>query len=292
MNTNPINLTYSFDDILSAIDNVEQYVNNNFPHPIGPNTHVGMLFRRAREFIKSREAMDDKLWEEKFLEVNQTLRIVLAINSVINSGKTDGQISEKIYDIIKIIIKSEMNLGSPERSEGKDKLWELELYRHLWLGETQVEIEEPDLVVSLGEGLGKYAVACKKIYAENNIERILRNGIKQIDRDKTPGIVAFNLDNFALDKEVWRENTVHKIRLRLASIINDFIIRNKKIFIKYTNEGFCEGVLAYASILSEVKEPKKLINLYRQALIWSKRENAETKERIAAFVSCLDKDKH
>ena len=53
----------------------------------------------------------------------------------------------------------------------------------------------------------KVGIACMKLYSENNVDKVLSEGVGQIEASYDFGIVAVNLDDFTLPDQILRART-------------------------------------------------------------------------------------
>ena len=91
------------------------------------------------------------------------------------------------------LLTGSLDLLGREQSKAKDTLWELELLRILVGHEIDARLGEPDLSVRFsGAPVG---FACKKIYSEGNVSKVLSTAVAQIEREGEFGIIALNLDD-------------------------------------------------------------------------------------------------
>jgi len=193
-NDKPAQLIVSFDAAMETVLRVEAALADR-----GLKCHtgsaLGSLFAMVRRLAKDAKPMNDKRWRTTFLRANEAVRIAYAVESALK----DPGAKEAIHRVT----DTNMNLTAKQTSMGKDALWELDLFRRLQLGGVPVRFDEPDLVVSLGEKFGDYAIACKKVYSQNNVANSFKKGCEQLADHKKPGIVAFNLDDLTLEEPVW-----------------------------------------------------------------------------------------
>lgn len=91
-------------------------------------------------------------------------------------------------------------LDSRKPNQGKDALWEADLYRRLKKSNATITFNEPDLIVTLPNGLS-YAIACKKKYYLNEkgektrgIKSALDKGVRQLNKNMY-GLIAINIDD-------------------------------------------------------------------------------------------------
>ncbi len=242
---------------------------------------LGSLFAKVRRLADdTKRPLSDEKRRRTFLKANEALRIARAVNEALD----DDGAKEAIHRVR----TSDMNLDTRQNVNGKDALWELDLHRRFKLGQTPVRIEEPDLVISLGETFGDYSLACKKIYSENNVAHHFDLGCDQISRHGRPGIVAFNLDDIVPEGEAWEFPTERELRQKLNAMNQDFILSNEIHFRSAIARGACDGVLVSTSVISNVLDMTPAVNVTHSTASWFHGARPEAQTRFKTFLKCLD----
>lgn len=271
----PQQVTYSDEEMLATVNRVEQALKER-ELPCHRGSLLEPWFTSVRRYADS---------ESRSAELRRNAheggRIARSIEAALDEPGAK--------EAIKRVTRKGVNLSTREQSQGKDALWELDLFRRLKSGGTAVRIDEPDLVVTLEGGLGDYAVACKKIYSEENVEGRFRHGYRQIRRQHRPGVVAFNLDDLARPELVWKAPTKKDLWLQLVEVNTKFINENKKYFEKAVARGDCDGVLASTSVASETLDLPDQINFSWSTAMWYEGASSDAQRRFRAFVMLLDR---
>lgn len=279
-NDKPVLTTLSLDAAMETVIRVEAALAER-----GLRCHsgsaLGSLFAMVRRLVNDSKPLKDKHWRATFLRANEAVRIARAVEAALD----DAGAKEAIHRVT----DTDMNLATRQDSRGKDALWELDLYRRLKLGESPVRFEEPDLVVSLGDELGDYAIACKKVYSEENVANGFKAGCEQLVKHGKPGIVAFNLDDLTPEREVWTAPTERALKQRLDEMNRAFINANEAHFRAALERGDCDGVLISTSVISDVPDMTLPINVTRSTAVWNYGAGKEAQVRFNAFRECLDR---
>ena len=71
------------------------------------------------------------------------------------------------YPYLKRLLSDTLDLFKRQESDAKNILWELEVWSKLKRERSNAYLQEPDLMVDLGNA--KLSIACKKIYSRNNV---------------------------------------------------------------------------------------------------------------------------
>ena len=131
-------------------------------------------------------------------------------------------------------------------SHAKNILFELEVTGSLRKIFKDTYLDEPDIVVPFKDG--NVGIACKKIISENNFEKQLSKGVKQIkDNNFIFGIVAINIDNLLPEKTILNADTIDQALDSLHKKNMEFIDKNSKKFFKYLEENRIISILVVSS---------------------------------------------
>jgi hypothetical protein len=123
-----------------------------------------------------------------------------------------------------------------EPSPGKDKLWELELWRQFNDFGIPSTLAEPDIVASTP--MGDIAVACKRIYSEKNASKPISQGVRQIEATGLPGILAIAIDDVAIPAgHVVHGPNIQFVAAALNQLNLNFIRRFEGTLLRYISTG-------------------------------------------------------
>ncbi|MFJ4458027.1 hypothetical protein ACIP1G_29685 [Pseudomonas sp. NPDC089392] len=242
---------------------------------------LGSLFSSIRRIAKKSENLNERQWHKSFIKSTEAIRILNAVEAVLD----DIGAQEAIHRIT----TSDMNLGTRQESNGKDALWELDLYRRFKLGGVPVCFEEPDLVVSLGESHGEYAIACKKIYSRAGAQESFKVGCNQLKTHEKPGVVAFNLDDILPKGPLFGFSSETELKERIDKFNTKFIRENERYFAHIASRGACDGVLVSTSFIAHVPDMDPPINMIRTSASWTSRKEPNVQNRFKAFIECHDR---
>ncbi len=277
----PLQLTTSFSDALAKIDRVLGALNMH-DIKVSPNSSVGSLFAKVRQ-LNMQHAKNPHCYDpKKFFASIEALWIAEALEMAIGvSGACEA---------IRRIVGSDMNLSGRKQSQGKDALWELDVFRHLRLGGADARFEEPDLVIPLDDGLGDYGVACKKVYSESGVVGALEYGCCQLKKAGLPGVVAFNLDDLMEEKTVLHAPTEEALLAEVARRAQEFLSHHVTDFQRTIKRGGCDGVMLSISIVYEISNGSPPISLARIPFLYSfwTELSEPVKTRLAAFQRYID----
>lgn len=249
----------------------------------GASSSLGSLFAKLRHLNKQYVRDPTGYDQKKFFLAIEALWIAEALQMAI--GEPGSRES------IRRIVSSDMSLSGRQPSQGKDALWELDLYRWLKLGGAKVRLDEPDLVIELGNGLGNYGVACKKVYSESGVADAFEYGCRQLKGQGLSGIVAFNLDDLMEGKALLRATTTETLHREIVREGQKFLTRHAASFQKKIEREQCDGVLISISMVSEVSDGLLPITLARVPILYKNPEGicALAKLRLEVFQQLIDR---
>ena len=162
---------------------------NEFDVPIPKDCGLAKLIKSAKELSDSwlTGGVDDlpniNLWRAAHLS-----RVSDSIFTL------KEEIEVKFY--LTKLTNGSLDLLKREKSEAKNFLWELELLYVLRVHGIDAKLKEPPDIVATFNG-DEIGIACKKVYSEKNFEKVLSNGVAQIEKQYKYGIVAINIDDLA-----------------------------------------------------------------------------------------------
>lgn len=154
---------------------------------------------------------------------------------------------------LKDLLRSTLDFMEVSQSHSKNILFELEVTGKLRKIFKDTYLDEPDIVVPFEDG--NVGIACKKIISENNFEKQLSNGVKQIkDNDFIFGIVAINIDNLLPEKTILNAVTFNQALDILHNENMEFINKYSGKFLKYLTENRIISVLIVSSTIADIKD--------------------------------------
>lgn len=248
-----------------------------------PSSSLGSLFSKLHHLNKQ-HARDPSGYDmAMFFASMEALWIAEALEIAIGEPGS--------CEAIRRIVTSNMSLSGRQRSQGKDVLWELDLYRRLKLGGATVRLDEPDLVVELGNGVGNFGVACKKVYSESGVEDALKHGCRQLQKQGLPGVVAFNLDDLMEEKVRLHAPTNKALHQALVSRGKKFVTDHGAVLNKMIGREQCDGVLISISIVSEVSNGPLPITLARVPMLYPDpaQLRVPARKRLEVFQQLIDR---
>jgi hypothetical protein len=279
--TTPLQLTTSFVDSLAKVDRVLEALRAH-DITVSPSSSVGSLFAKVRQLNKQHAKNPCGYDQKKFFASIEALWIAEALDMAIG---VPGSL-----EAIRRIVGSEMDLSGRKQSQGKDALWELDVFRRLKLGGADARFEEPDLVIPFGDGQGDYGVACKKVNSESGVAGALEYGCHQLKKAGLPGVVAFNLDELMEEKAVLHAPTKKALLAEVERRAREFISRHVTDFQRTIERGECDGVMLSISVVCEIPNGSPPISLARIPLLYSRgpRLSEPARARLATFQRYID----
>lgn len=164
------------------------------------------------------------------------------------------------------LLDGSINLLDRERSKAKDTLWELELLRMLRDVGINAQLGEPDLIVEL-EG-AKIGVACKKLYSEANVAKVLSEAVSQVEREFDFGVVAVNLDDLLPKNWLPPNQTIKSMLGILEERVFTFMKEHERHLKRYLEPGRAMTALVSCGGLADLpSEQPRFLNA-RQSIAW------------------------
>ena len=163
--------------------------------------------------------------------------------------------------------KGSLDLLQRDNSEAKNFLWELELLHMLRSHGVVAILKEPPDIVAEFEG-SKIGIACKKIYSENNFEKVLSDGVSQIEREYDFGIVAINIDDLTPPGSLFVASSQVEMGDEISKLNDVFIKKHERHFRKYLSTGRILSALVSTAVLADLKKERVRLNNARQSTVW------------------------
>lgn len=184
---------------------------------------------------------------------------------------------------LKDLLSSPLDFMEGTQSHSKNILFELEVAGTLRNKFKETYLDEPDIVVPFDDG--NVGIACKKIISEQNLEKQLSKGVKQIaNNDFQFGIVAINIDNLLPRQAVLNAATHQDALNALHKANQEFIDRNSDMFLKYLEQNRIISVLVVSSTIADIENEKPRFNNISASTIWTTPNlQDEHKQKISKF---------
>lgn len=262
---------FSYDEVAVRVAKVRSEFNDR-GWRIHPTSAMGRLFSRMEKFAvdwktKPKEEIDPT----EVLHAGHAHRISSAIVRVIDDPRARSLLHQ--------MHQKSFVLGDMQQSRGKDLFWELELYVRLLLQGTAARFEEPDIVADLR--FGPYAIACKKLYSEKGLEKVLQTGANQIKRSGFKGIVALNIEDLIPLDSLRVLNTTTELLAAARACAAEFVERNFERMQKFVYQGKLDAILVALATSAPVRETTAGFITTHWATIWTLNEAPkEAHERL------------
>jgi len=161
-----------------------------------------------------------------------------------------------------------LDLLGRERSYAKDVLWELELWSTLKRKSFDVTLSEPDIVVVFEDA--RIGIACKKLYSDKNVEKVLSQGVAQIAGSFDFGILAVNLDDLLPPNGYMEAPDQVTMGERIYDFNIKFLKAHERHFRKYLPTGRLIAALVSTCILANVSDGRRTrLTNAQQATVWA-----------------------
>ena len=221
----------------------------------------------------------DEVTFAHLLAAAQLERIATAALSTTPSGAQDSA--------LRGLLTGSLDLLGREQSKAKDTLWELELLRILVDHKIEATLGEPDLSVHFsGAPVG---FACKKIYSEGNVSKVLSNAVSQIEREGEFGIVALNLDDLLPANVILKAPTLAVMSSMLEDRNNAFLRTHERHLRKYLTPGRAISALVSCAAIADVENAENRFLNARQTTVWQIPGIPDAKaEQMNQFIAAMN----
>lgn len=232
--------------------------------------------------IEDTEALASAVEEERSLNQLFSALQIQRIAEAILPLAGNAQACEKLAETL----DGEISLFSRKRSKAKDTLWELELHRVLSDCGIETIFAEPDLMVTLaGSSAG---VACKKLYSEANVEKVLSQAIGQVERNCSSGIVALDIEGLTPENAILRVPNLDGMATRLNTHNDSFMQRHERHLRKYLEPGRAISVIVSCGAMVDIPDQSPRFYTARQTTMWNIPNHAPTQSnQVEAILKAL-----
>jgi hypothetical protein len=203
-------------------------------------------------------AKDDDTSYSQIFSTLQLSRIVEAVDSIADDPSLPRLLSE--------LLDGTLNLLDRSRSKAKDTLWELELHKALRLNGVHVVFGEPDLLLAANQG--HIGVACKKLYSDANLSKVLSGAVGQIERSVKLGLVAINIDDLLPEGVILKAPNEGTAAGILNRRIANFMSNHERHLRHYMEPGRTIAILVSCAVLAELEQSEPRFCTFRQTVAW------------------------
>jgi len=165
------------------------------------------------------------------------------------------------------LTEGSLDLLERDQSVAKNFLWELELLHVLRVHDVEAELREPPDIVANFEG-SSIGIACKKVYSEKNVEKVLSKGVSQIEQEYEFGILAVNIDDLVPAGSLLKAKTQQDMAENISALNLQFLRKHERHFRKYLETGRVLSALVSTSVLADVQNGDVRLNNARQSSVW------------------------
>lgn len=252
--------TQTYLRIKEAAKNIEKvYLDCGIPLP--ENCDLGRLIGEAKALS------DSWMGNHQPSNVKDLLASAAFLNRVAEAIQSLERVQNRSH-YLDALISGSLDIHNREPSHAKDILWEIELWSILCARGFVADLHEPpDIVIRFEEA--EIGIACKKLYSEKNVGKVLSEAVGQIEARFNLGIAALNLDDLVPPSQILISNTEDE----MGEFINDlnvrFLQQHKRHLERYLTPGRLISVLASTSVLADVRSKRVRFNIARQSTIWT-----------------------
>lgn len=222
--------------------------------------------------------VEDERTFAHLLSALQVQRIAAAILPLADTSQAREKLAETLDGGIGFLSRTS--------SKAKNTFWELELHRVLSACGIETRFAEPDLMVALaGSDAG---VACKKLYSEANVEKVLSQAIRQIERNCSSGIVALDIEDLLPENAILQVPNLQGMATRLNAHNDTFMQRHERHLRKYLEQGRAISVVVSCGALVDILDRSPRFYTARQTTMWNIPNNSLSQSsQVKAILKAL-----
>lgn len=247
-----------FADLSQKIEKIET-VFSNANVSVRKDSDLGRLIHEARAFSEAKrmEKSDSLSYNMMFTAMH--------LDRIVNVVTLLASVDDK-QQYLEALVSGTLDFFQRTRSHAKDIFWELEVWSRLLKSTSNVFLREPDVAIEYDDVC--IGIACKKIYSEGHIQKVLSNAVKQIENNYEFGIAAFNIDDLLPGEAVLNLASLKDVLERLDRHNGEFLKKHDRHFRKYLSSGRLIAALISSSIISDTQRDRPRFQNVQQWTIW------------------------
>ncbi|MGH7180897.1 MAG: hypothetical protein ACREJN_02850 [Nitrospiraceae bacterium] len=234
------------------------YADNNILLP--PDCALANLVSDAKTLS------DAWLMDKKEIANWQLLFSVSSLDRIADAVLPLANVPDRVK-YLTVLTSGDLDLLQRDQSTAKDILWELELWARLRRRGFSATLCEPDIVVHFEDAT--VGIACKKFYSDNNVGKVLSEGVGQIEATHDFGILALNLDDLIPGGGILPSTTQAAMGRRIEQINNEFLVKHKRHFLRYLQPGRVISAMVSTTLLADLSAHKPSFNIASQMTVWA-----------------------
>lgn len=239
--------------------------------PLSPTCGLRKFIDKAVELAD--RWLSNRVHEANMQDVFAVMHMQRVAEAVLPLAELPGR---RAY--LRKLSSGEIDFFKRVESDAKNVLWELELWTRLKVRSAAVALQDPpDVVVTFP--IGDIGLACKKVYSEANIEKVLSQAAKQVRHYKA-GVVALNIDDLIPANMVLAVQGERDLHRMLHDRNAQFLQRHERHFRRYLSRERFAAVLVAIQAVADVRSWEVRFNNAFQALVWTLPALSEEKRSL------------
>lgn len=252
--------TQTYLQIKEAAKNIEK-VYSNCGIPLPENCDLGRLIGEAKALS------DSWLGNRQPSNVKDLLASAAFLNRVADAINSLETVKNRSH-YLGALMSGSLAIHQRQPSHAKDILWEIEVWLILRSRGFAADLQEPpDIVIRFEDA--KIGIACKKLYSEKNVGKVLSEAVSQIEAGFNVGIAALNLDDLVPPSQILIANTEDEMGEFMNNLNVRFLQQHKRHLQRYLTPGRLISVLVSTSVLADVRSKRVRFNIARQSTVWT-----------------------
>jgi len=242
---------------------------------LSPQSSLGKLISAAHSMARKSPSGTSGTndWQDFFFSMH-FFRIVTSLLSL-----SDFPGIDRYYVLLGT---GSLDLLARSQSQAKDIYWELELTALLRNRGLAVQLEDPPDIIWQWDGF-RVGIACKKLYSDKNVSKVLSQAVRQVEKYSDFGIAAFNLDDLLPENKVFQSIDRDGARRLVERANMHFLEKHHRRFLSYFAGARLISVLASCNVVADIANSKPQFLNVSDRIFFNTRIDALSKQQMDAL---------
>jgi hypothetical protein len=248
----------SFTQVLKSVDNMKRSLEENYNYTIHPESALGSCINATQNICDAYKRKELFL-TDKYIEFFDKMHLCRVVSEAFLTFKNDPQFIEKF----KLLFKDRLTVDILDHSRSRNTFFEYVVALMFNKMGCKVKFAEPDIIVEITyDNINRnFAIACKVIESQSNLQKELSDAKNQIQRTPTTlslikGIIALDISNIYKNDILRERNFPDEMSLKNIVInkLSSFLKENKITFEKYKKYNKILGIFLFGLYTTWIEE--------------------------------------
>jgi flagellin-specific chaperone FliS len=249
---------FDFTQVLKLADGMKKNLQEGYNYTIHPESALGRCINATQNICDAYKKKKLTLTNES-IELFDKMHLCRVASEAFFTFKNDPQFIKKF----RLLFKDKLTVDIPEHSRSRDTLFEYVVALMYNKMDCQVEFAEPDIIVEVlyDNRILKFAIACKVIESQSNLQKELSDAKNQIQKTPTTlsltkGIIALDISNIYKEEILRQRQFPGEVPLKnlVISKLGNFVEENRTIFEKYKQHKKVLGIFLFGLYTTWIEE--------------------------------------